>query len=270
MPRRWLFACLLLLCGAWTQPSGPAEPARLWPNASFRAGETLRYKVHYGVLNAAEATVETSNSLERVAGRPCYKATVSGRTTGSFDFFLHVRDQWRSYIDTASILPLRSSRDIEESTYRKKEVVDFDQERNVVNVLQTHTKEPIRYTFKVPNNVQELVSGFYYLRTLSYERMKPGEVIHMGGFFDESSFNMDVVFRGREVIETKAGPIHVLKLVPKMPANRIFRGEEAIKIYLSDDRNKIPVLFQAELFVGAVKVDMYRYDGLKYRLNLAR
>nr|GFD10048.1 two-component system sensor histidine kinase/response regulator, putative [Tanacetum cinerariifolium] len=38
-----------------------------------------------------------------------------------------------------------------------------------------------------------------------------------------------------------------------MPSNKIFRGEDAIKVYLSDDRNKIPVLFQAELFVGSVK-----------------
>jgi hypothetical protein len=268
--RCWLLVPLLLLCAAWSQPTGLAEPVRYWPNSSFRAGETIRYKVHYGVINAAEATVETSGSMERVADRPCYKATVSGHTTGSFEFFLHVKDQWRAYIDTASILPLRSSRDIEESSYRKKEVVDFDQTHDIVNVLQTHTKEPIRYTFKVPNNVQELVSGFYYLRTLSYEHMKPGEVIHMGGYFDESTFNLDVVFKGREVVETKAGPIHVLKLVPKMPSNHIFRGEDAIKVYLSDDRNKIPVLFQAELFVGSVKVDMYKYDGLKSRLNMAR
>ena len=270
MFRRWLPVPLLLLCTAFAQLPETAEPIRHWPNPSFKAGETIRYKVHYGVLNAAEATVETSGNLDRVADRPCYKATVSGRTTGSFDFFLHVKDKWQSYIDTASILPLRSSRNIEEGTYRKIEVVDFDQSRDVVNVLQTHQKEPIRYTFKVPDNVQELVSGFYYLRTLNYEHMKPGEVIHMGGFFDESTFNLEVTFKGREVVETKAGPIHVLKLVPKVPKNRIFRGEESIKVYLSDDQNKIPVLFQAEMFVGSVKVDMYKYEGLKSRLNMAK
>ncbi len=62
----------------------------------------------------------------------------------------------------------------------------------------------------------------------------------------------------------------MLKLVPKMPNNKIFRGEDAIKVYLSDDRNKIPVLFQAEMFVRSVKVDMYKYDGLKYKLNMAK
>lgn len=268
--RRWYLVPLLLLCAAWTQPAGPAEPVRLWPNTSFRTGEVLRYKVHYGIINGGEALIETSSALERVADRPCYRATVSGHTIGSLDYFMKVRDQWRAYIDTASILPLRSSRDIAEGTYRKKEVVEFDQAHDVVNVLQTHTKEPIHYTFKVPNNVQELVSGFYFLRTLDYDHMKPGDLIHVGGFFDEGTFNLEVAYKGRELVETKAGLIHAIKLVPRMPKNRIFRGEDAIKVYFSDDKNKIPVLFQAELFVGSVKIDLYKYDGLKAKLNLAK
>lgn len=268
--RRWLLLPLLLFCAAFTQPIGTAEPVRLWPNSSFRTGETIRYKVHYGIINAGEAQIETSGGLERVADRPCYRATVTGRTTGSFDYFMHVRDQWRAYIDTASILPLRSSRDIAEGTYRKKEVVDFDQVRDLVNVVQTHTDPALHYTFKVPNNVQELVSGFYFLRTLDYDHMKPGEVVRVGGFFDEGTFNLEVCYKGREIVETKAGLIHAIKLVPKMPKNRIFRGEDAIKVYFSDDKNKIPVLFQAELFVGSVKVDMYKAEGLKAKLNMAR
>ncbi|RZK41303.1 MAG: DUF3108 domain-containing protein [Hymenobacter sp.] len=269
MIRRWLLCTpLLLACTAWAQPLGNAEPVRIWPNVSFKTGETIHYKVHYGLINAAEATVETSGSLDRVAERPCYKATVSGHTTGSFDFFLHIHDQWRAYIDTTSILPLRSTRDITEKGYHKKETVDFDHRRDVADV-QVHDKDnPTRTPYKIPNNAQELVSGFYYLRTLHYEHMKPGEVIKMPGFFDESTFNLEVTFKGREVIETKAGTIRVLKLVPKMPSNKLFKGEEAVKIFLSDDRNKIPVLFQAEMFVGAIKVDMYKYEGLKSKLNM--
>ncbi|RZK35072.1 MAG: DUF3108 domain-containing protein [Hymenobacter sp.] len=269
MKLHWLrYTPILLACTAWTQPAGNAEPVRLWPNPSFKTGETIRYKVHYGLLNAAEATVETSGSLDRVAERPCYRATVSGHTMGSFDFFLHVHDQWRSYIDTASILPLRSTRDITEKGYHKKETVEFDHLRDVADVHNHNKDNPTRTTFKIPNNAQELVSGFYYLRTLHYDKMKPGDVIKMPGFFDEETFNLEVTFKGREVVETKAGTIRVLKLVPKMPKNKIFRGEEAVKVFLSDDRNKIPVLFQAELLVGSIKVDMYRCEGLKSKLNL--
>ena len=52
-----------------------------------------------------------------------------------------------------------------------------------------------------------------------------------------------------------------------MPKNKLFDGEDAISVYLSDDKNKIPVLIQAEMFVGAVKIDLYKYKGLKSRLN---
>jgi Protein of unknown function (DUF3108) len=269
---RWLpFTILALPLAATLTAFGPApEPTRTVANTSFERGEVLQYKVHYGLINAAEATIEVDEDVHRVHERPCYKATVTGRTTGSFDFFLRIRDTWRSYIDTTSILPQRFFRNIEENNYRKRETVDFDHLKDVADV-ESHKKnknDVKKGSFKVPNNVQDLVSGFYYLRTLNYDQRKVGEVIKVQGFFDEDVFNMDVIYKGREVVETKAGTIRTIRLVPKMPSNKLFKGENAVSVYLSDDRNKVPVLIQAEMFVGAVKVDMYKYKGLRNRLNL--
>jgi hypothetical protein len=229
---------------------------------SFSTGEVLRYKVHYGVINAAEAVIDVAPEIQRVNNRPCYKANVYGRTIGSFDFFLRIRDTWRSYIDTSAIVPQHFYRNIEEGKYRKKENVTFDHYRNMVVVESKKTE-----TYKVPDNIQDIVSGFYYLRTLNLDRYKIGDVIRLQGFFDREVFDFNITFRGREVIETKAGYIRAFKLVPKMPANKLFSGEDAISVYLSDDKNKIPVMIKAEMFVGSVKVDLYKFSGLKYRLN---
>ena len=270
MPRRWLlFApAIILLLAAAQLPLGPGDAVRSIPQSSFGRGETIKYTVHYGLINGGEATVETAGSLERVNERPCYKATVSGRTTGSFDYFLRIRDQWRAYIDTTSILPLRAQRDIAEKNYRKKETIDFDHLHDLADV-QVHDKEnPKRSTVKVANNSLELVSGFYYLRTINFDRMKVGDIVRVPGYFDGDNFLLEVTYKGREVVETKAGDVRAFKLVPKLPNNKLFRGENAISVYLSDDRNKIPVLFQAEMFVGTVKVDMVRYQGLKWKLNM--
>ncbi|WP_426060428.1 DUF3108 domain-containing protein [Hymenobacter sp. B1770] len=269
MNRRWLlFASLLLLLTAAAQRTlGPGDAVRSIPQSSFGRGEVIKYTVHYGLINGGEATVETDNRLERVNDRPCYKATVSGRTTGSFDFFLRIRDQWRAYIDTTSILPIRSQRDIAEKNYRKKETVNFDHVNDVAEV-QDHDKEkPKRTTVKIGNNSLELVSGFYYLRTFNFDRMRVGEVIKMPALLDGDNFVLEVVFKGRQIVSTKAGDIRAFKLVPKMPDNKLFRGENAISVYFSDDRNKIPVMFQAEMFVGTVKVDMMKCSGLKWPLN---
>ena len=255
---------MLLLLLAAAQPAiGPGDAVRSIPQTSFGRGEVIKYTVHYGLINGGEATVETAGSLERVNDRPCYKATVSGRTTGSFDFFLRIRDQWRAYIDTTSILPLRSQRDIAEKNYRKKETVDFDHLHDVADV-QDHDKDnPKRNTVKVANNTLELVSGFYYLRTLNFDRMQRGRRRADARLLRRRQLHAGSVFKGREMVETKAGDVRAFKLVPKMPNNKLFRGENAISVYFSDDRNKIPVLFQAEMFVGTVKVDMVRYQGLK-------
>jgi hypothetical protein len=270
MNRRWIFVApvLLLLLTAALPQIGPGDPVRSIPQNSFGRGEVIRYTVHYGLINGGEATVETGNTLERVNDRPCYKATVSGRTTGSFDYFLRIRDQWRAYIDTTSILPIRSQRDIAEKNYRKKETVEFDHINDVVEVRDHNKDNPKRSTVKIANNSLDLVSGFYYLRTLHFDRMKVGEVIKMPAFLDGENFMLDVIFKGRETVETKAGTVRTFKLVPRMPNNKMFRGENSISVYFSDDRNKIPVLFQAEMFVGTVKVDMVKYQGLKSRLNM--
>lgn len=268
--KRWFLVAPALLLAAAQAGLGPGDAVRSIPQSSFGRGELIKYTVHYGLINGGEATVETAGSLERVNDRPCYKATVSGRTTGSFDFFLRIRDQWRAYIDTTSILPIRSQRDIAEKNYRKKETVDFDQLHHVADV-QNHNKDnPSRTSVKLAANSLELVSGFYYLRTLNFERMKVGEIIKMPGFFDGENFVLEVAYKGRATVTTKAGDIRTFKLVPKMPTNKLFRGENAISVYLSDDHNKIPVLFQAEMFVGTVKVDMEKYQGLKSRLNLVK
>lgn len=267
---RSLLVCLICLSLAALVAFQRADAVRTMANTSFGRGEVISYKVHYGLINAAEATIEVADGLHRVNERPCYRATVMGRTNGSFDLFMRVRDTWRSYIDTTSILPQKFVRTIEENSYRKNETIDFDHTRDVV-VVETSKKDKhaIRHeTYKVPNNVQDLVSGVFYLRTLNYDQRHLGEVIRVQGFFDNDVVTMDVVYRGREVVETKAGNIRVIRLVPKMPKNKLFRGENAISVYLSDDRNKIPVLIQAEMLVGAVKVDMYKYQGLRNRLNL--
>lgn len=241
------------------------------PNDSFSTGEILKYKVHYGPIVAAEAVIDVAPTLHKVNNRACYKATVYGKTTSSFDLFIRIRDTWQSYIDTAAMVPQRAFRNIEEGNYRKRETIDFDHHKNVAHVeKRKKSKNVERKSYKVADNVQDIVSGFYFLRTLNYDNMRIGERTKVPGFFDEENFDMEVEYKGREVVKTKAGEIKAIKLMPRMPKNEMFDGENAITVYLSDDKNKIPVLIEAQMFVGAVKINLYEYKNLKNKLMLAR
>ena len=242
------------------------ESLRTVSNDSFSTGEVLKYKVHYGPINAAEAVIDISPNLHRINDRLTYKATVYGKTTSSFDLFIKIRDTWQSYIDTAAILPHRSFRNIEEGSYRKRETVDFNHYNNTAQVeMKKKNKDKKQSSHKIPSGAQDIVSGFYYLRTLNYDRMRVGEKFTVTGFFDEETFDMVVTYQGRETISTKAGLFRAIKLTPKMPKNKLFDGEDAISVYLSDDKNKIPVMISADMFVGVVKVDLYEHKNLKHK-----
>ena len=257
---------LLLMSGLLAFAAAPGtDPPRTVRNTSFGRGEVLRYRIHYGIINAADGEIETSNDLHRVNDRPCYKVSVTGKTTGSFDFFLRIRDTWRSYIDTAALLPQKFVLDIAESKYRKKETMDFDHASRTV--LVEDQKRNKKKTFQTPDNVQDLVSGIFFVRTVDYSKCKLGDQIKIKGFFDDEVFDFTVTFRGRETVETKAGTFRCIRLAPKMPPNKLFKGEDAFAVFLSDDENKIPVLVRAEMFVGSIKLDLYEYEGLRSRLN---
>jgi hypothetical protein len=234
-------------------------------NRSFRLGEEVKYRVHYGFINAGEATVEVSPDLFRVNNRPCFRITVSGSSSNVFDKFLKIRDTWRSYVDTSAIVSQRFYWNIQEGKYKKEETVFFDHPNK--KIRSEEKNQEAKDFENIAENLQDLVSGYYYLRTVDFSQMKENDMVSVKGFFDDNFFDFKVRFRGRETIKTKFGKIRCLRLTPVMPKNDLFDGDSSIRFYVSDDENKIPVKVQADMFVGAVEVEIKDYKNLKYPLN---
>ncbi|HNP19178.1 MAG TPA: DUF3108 domain-containing protein [Fulvivirga sp.] len=236
---------------------------RVVKNTSFTKGEVIDYKVHYGFVNAAEGKMVIHDDLFTINGRPCYKIDVFGKSIGMFDLFLRIRDNWGTYLDTASIVPQKFYQKIEEGRYRKHEIIDFDHQNDQVKVHNYHFREerwkPIE-EFEIPKYAQDIVSGYYYLRTLNFSKIKEGEIIPIKAFFDDEVYDFKIRFIGREQLKTKLGTINSLVLSPIMPENGLFNGENSIKVWISEDRNKVPLKIRANMFVGAVEVDIQAYS----------
>jgi len=99
---------------------------------SFLKGETLTYRLHYGLITAGEATLQIQPELKRVNSIPCYDFNIKGKTTGAFSAIMKIEDEWQSYVDTNSLHPLQSSREIVENSYYLKEKVDFTDDQATV------------------------------------------------------------------------------------------------------------------------------------------
>lgn len=233
-------------------------------NNSFGPGEHIEFRVHYGFINAAEAIVDVSPALYKVNDRPCYRVNVDARTTGAFDLVNRIRDTWRSYIDTSAILPQKFYTSLQENKYRKEENITFNHATNTVKAEERTGKD----LYKVPDNVHDLISGYYFLRTVDFSRVSNGQVIEVPAFYDDTVYNMKVRYRGKDVVKTKFGKLNVIKLNPVLPpGNALFKEEESIRIFVSDDVNKIPVKVEVDFWVGAMVMDLRKQSGLKQPLT---
>ena len=231
-------------------------------NNSFKAGEYFEYKVKYGFIPVGEATVDVSPQIYSVNNRPCYRVNIFGRTSGITDLF-RIRNTYRSYLDTAAILPQKFLMSLHENNYKKEQTILFDHISNTL--VREQQKE--RKDFKVPDNVHDVVSGYYYLRTIDFSKVRPGEVVSSNMFFDDEIYNMKVKYSGRSRIRTRFGKIDVIKLNPDLPKNNMFEGEDAIRIWVSDDKNRVPIRIEVDFSVGSATMELKNYRNTKYEFD---
>ena len=154
-------------------------------------------------------------------------------------------------------LPYKSIRDIREGKYKKYNQVYYDHP----NLKVTNIDKKV---FEVPPDIRDMVSVFYYIRNIDFDTLKNGDIIHINTFFDNEIFPFDMRFRGRETLKTRMGKYNCIKLVPYVEPGRIFNDEDDMSIWLSDDRNRVPIRVSFDLKVGSIKCDLIEYSGLKY------
>ena len=83
-------------------------------------------------------------------------------------------------------------------------------------------------------------------------------------FFDKENYLFKLKFLGEEVLKTKFGNIKCLKFRPYVQSGRVFNEEESVTLWVSSDKNKLPIRLQADLAVGSIKCDLEKFKNLNY------
>ena len=73
-----------------------------------------------------------------------------------------------------------------------------------------------------------------------------------------------VVVLGREPVKTEFGEIDCIIIRPLVLEGRVFKDEENVTLWMSDDLNKIPIKIKASILVGSVKAELVEYRGLSH------
>jgi len=238
------------------------ESLRKIHQSSFKKGELLRYDVSYGFFDAAKATLEIAPEPKEINGRKTMHIVGKGRSTGALRWFFKVNDRYETYIDEEAILPWKFVRSVREGGYKLDRNIDFNHYSNKATVFEKDTKN-----YAVTPNTQDLLSAFYYARTLDLQNAKIGQEFVINTFFDREMYPLKIKFLGKEEVETKLGEFNCLKFRPMVEKGRVFKEEEDMTLWISDDSNKVPIRLKADLLVGAIKMDLVEYENLSGLIN---
>lgn len=228
-------------------------------NTAFVRGEKLTFRVAFnsaltGSITGGKATLEVKNENKTINNRSTFHVIGEGKTTGFIEIFYKIRDRFESYFDEEALIAAQFSRRTHENNYKKDDLVIFRQ--------HDHLAVSLAKIVKIPTNCQDVISAFYYARTLEISHLKPGETIEIPFFLDDSVYHSRVIFKGRETVTTKLGSFRCIAFRPMVATGYAFDDPYPITVWITDDENRLPILIESEQSVGRARVELISYSGL--------
>jgi hypothetical protein len=247
------FGILLLLIFNGTFVAGQND-FRSVENNTFQRGEFLKYRVFYDSwitywMTAGYGTIEVDPEPVNINGKNTYHITVNGNSANVFNVFFKVRDKFETYIDEEALIPYKFIRNTREGGYKKDDTVYFDHKARIAKSTRK-VKEITPY-------VQDIVSAFYYVRTWNFDTAKVNDSYPIDFFLDDSLYHGEIIFLGREKVKTDFGKIMCLKFKPSVAVGEVFKDPYPMEMWVTDDKNKIPVLMKSAVFIGSVKIELW-------------
>lgn len=261
------FCFLLLLMHLPHTAEAQAKQVRNHPNEAWGENEFLRFRVYYnsmltGNVTAGEATIEVKTSERRFFGREVWHIVAEGKSRGAFNWFFKVRNRYESFVDKSAIIPYLFVRRTREGSYSKDDEVFFYPDQRLA-VSRSARKA-------VPENVHDFVSALYFMRTLSLSDFDADSSYYLDFILDDSVYVSKIKYVGTENIKTELGVFRCLKFAPMMATGNVFADAYPMHVWVTDDKNHLPVLAETKVIVGSIKMELLEHRNLRNPLTARR
>lgn len=233
-------------------------------NTPFKRGEIGKYRVFYDSwltsgITAGVGTISILSENKKFYGRDTYHIEVLAKSVGMFSWFFKVRDVYESWVDTQAIAPWKFYRHQREGGYEIKETVNFNQFE--------HWAESEKKKVDVPPYCQDVVSGFYYMRTLDFSDAQANNEYFISFVMDDSVYYSKIIYLGKEIVKTRMGKIRCHKFKPMVAQGEVFDEPYPMTLWVTDDRNLVPVLGKSAVIIGSISIELTEIKGLKYPID---
>jgi hypothetical protein len=237
-------------------------------NVTFDTGEEIVYKIYYHMTPFWIPAGEVSFRVED-AGRD-YRFFVNAFTYKSYEWFYRGHYTFESYVEKRSLMPHVFLRTIEEKKFTRYNKYIFDQTRGKVTAWEGKSvQEAELSTHDVSPCMHDLISIIYYMRNMDFNTLKVGESIPIR-IYIEGEYPLSVHILG--IDEEKRikgyGKLQTHEFSPEVIAGEVFNANSMMKVWVSADENKIPLMIESPVRIGKIKAVLESYSGLRHDLIL--
>lgn len=240
-------------------------------NFAFKAGEVITYRAAYnwGFIWVDAGRVSFKVYEEKLNGEEVYHFKSYGTSVPKYDWIYKVRDSFESWATKDGLKPVKYVRKTSEGDYKVHNVFNFDYKSNkIYSYTSNSKKKPERDTLDLVNCTFDLITAIYYTRNINFSAYKPKSKIPVTFIVDGEIHKLDILYLGKETITTKDDrKFKCLKFRPELVAGTIFEEDSDMTVWVTDDKNRVPVLVEAKVLVGYVKALLMDTKGLRYPLS---
>lgn len=213
-------------------------------NVAFGVGEILSFDINYGFINAGNATMKVIDIIE-YESRPCYQIVTEAFSNNFFSSFYKVEDRVESIVDAIGLYSWKFEKKLSEGKYRSFRKYSFNQREHLA-YYNNDTTEVAPY-------VHDALSILYYIRT---QELKVGKSIFVDNYIDGKVYKTEVKVVKKENITVDAGSFDCIVVEPLMQSVGVFKHSGKLKVWLTDDRLKMPVLMKSKVLVGSITAEL--------------
>ena len=240
-------------------------------NTSFTGGEELSYVISYNWFIVYTEVGEVKFSVEEdpIFGKPSLHLLGEGSTYKAWDLFFKVRDRYESWVDPGTLQPFYFKRHVREGNYKMDLEYTLNSKDTLAYSKYKSNDNPVEIdTLKVKPCIYDVITSLYYARNIDFSKYQINDTIPMRVLLDRQVYDLYFRYKGIERIKIRhVGEFECIKFSVLLVEGTVFHGGEDMQVWVTNDKNRIPVYLESPILVGSVKAYLNSYKGLRYPMT---
>ncbi len=232
----------------------------------FKNGEEINCRVYY---NWGPIWIEAGHILFKTTPAKYNNSYVfhfeaTGKSLKKWNWLFKLEDYYQSYADTGNLKPFYYEKFTVEGGYMMHNQYYFDYKKASLRMITVASRKPERDTVvDLPGRLYDVLTSVNYLRTINTKPLTAGDTIQIPVILNGKIFTQKLIYAGNVNATCKRGNLKLIQYNAVLSESNFFADDNAIKVYISDDRYRYPVFITAKIVVGYIKVYITGFEDIK-------